>query len=227
MAGRARILIVDDEPFNVDLLEQELELLDYATVAAADGQPGAGAAGGRADRPRAPRYHDAEARRLPGAAADQGRPRLRHIPVIMISALSELESVVRCIELGAEDHLPKPFEPVLLKARVGACLEKKRLHDREREHLAEIDRQRRARRGPPARDPAGCGGRRADRLRARGAAAPRGGRGHVRRCRRLHRLLRGAHARGGGRQPATGSPSASRSWPLGTGSRRSRRWATH
>ena len=69
-------------------------------------------------------------------------PGLRHVPVIMISAFSELESVVRCIELGAEDHLPKPFEPVLLRARVGACLEKKRLHDREREHLAEIDRQR-------------------------------------------------------------------------------------
>ena len=50
----------------------------------------------------------------------------------MISALSELDSVVRCIELGAEDYLPKPFNPVLLRARVGACLEKKRLHDRER-----------------------------------------------------------------------------------------------
>jgi signal transduction histidine kinase len=57
--------------------------------------------------------------------------RLRQIPVIMISALSELESVARCIELGAEDYLPKPFNPTLLKARVGASLEKKKAHDRE------------------------------------------------------------------------------------------------
>jgi class 3 adenylate cyclase len=54
---------------------------------------------------------------------------LRHIPVIMISAVDELDSVVRCIELGAADYLPKPFNPTLLHARVSACLEKKRLHD--------------------------------------------------------------------------------------------------
>jgi len=53
----------------------------------------------------------------------------RHIPVIMISALDELDSTVRCIEAGAEDYLPKPFNPVLLRARIGASLEKKRLLD--------------------------------------------------------------------------------------------------
>jgi two-component system, sensor histidine kinase and response regulator len=57
--------------------------------------------------------------------------RLHHIPVIMISALHEVESVVRCIEAGAEDYLAKPFNPTLLKARIGACLEKKRGRDRE------------------------------------------------------------------------------------------------
>lgn len=57
--------------------------------------------------------------------------RLQHIPVIMISALSELQSVVRCIEAGAEDYLTKPFDPTLLKARIGASLEKKRGRDRE------------------------------------------------------------------------------------------------
>ncbi|MDW8367517.1 MAG: hybrid sensor histidine kinase/response regulator, partial [Abditibacteriales bacterium] len=56
---------------------------------------------------------------------------LRHIPVIMISSLDELDSIVRCIEIGAEDYLPKPFNPVLLRARIDACLEKKRLRDRE------------------------------------------------------------------------------------------------
>jgi response regulator receiver domain-containing protein len=55
--------------------------------------------------------------------------RLRHIPVIMISAVDEIDSVIRCIELGAEDYLAKPFNPTLLRARVGACLERKRLHD--------------------------------------------------------------------------------------------------
>ena len=53
----------------------------------------------------------------------------RDLPVIMISALDEIDSAVRCIELGAEDYLRKPFNPVLLRARVQACLEKKRLRD--------------------------------------------------------------------------------------------------
>ena len=66
--------------------------------------------------------------------------RLRDIPVIMISALDEIETVVRCIELGAEDYLPKPFDPVLLRARIGACLEKKRLRDAEVEYLRNVDR---------------------------------------------------------------------------------------
>ena len=57
--------------------------------------------------------------------------RLQHIPVIMISAVSELQSVVRCIEAGAEDYLSKPFNPILLKARIDSCLEKKRCRDRE------------------------------------------------------------------------------------------------
>jgi sigma-B regulation protein RsbU (phosphoserine phosphatase) len=64
---------------------------------------------------------------------------LRHIPVVMISALDELESVVRCIEAGAEDYLSKPFNPTLLRARIGACLEKKALRDQEQEYLATIE----------------------------------------------------------------------------------------
>jgi class 3 adenylate cyclase len=67
----------------------------------------------------------------------------RHIPVLMISALDETASVVRAIELGAEDYLPKPCDPVLLRARIGACLEKKRLQDQEVQHalaLAEWNR---------------------------------------------------------------------------------------
>ena len=58
-------------------------------------------------------------------------PQLRAIPVVVISALDELESVVRCIEMGAEDYLPKSFDPVILRARINASLEKKRLRDQE------------------------------------------------------------------------------------------------
>lgn len=64
--------------------------------------------------------------------------RYRHLPVIVISALDEIDDIVRCIEAGAEDYLPKPFDPVLLRARIGASLEKKRLRDRERKALAEL-----------------------------------------------------------------------------------------
>jgi len=63
---------------------------------------------------------------------------LRHIPVIMISAVDEIDSVVKCIELGAEDYLPKPFNPILLRARVGACLERKRLHDQVAAQAADL-----------------------------------------------------------------------------------------
>lgn len=65
-------------------------------------------------------------------------PQLRHIPVIMISALDDIESVVRCIELGAEDYLFKPFNPTLLRARINACLEKKRLRDQEQAYLQKL-----------------------------------------------------------------------------------------
>lgn len=65
--------------------------------------------------------------------------RLRQIPVIMISAVDQIESVARCIELGAEDYLPKPFNPTLLKARVGASLEKKRLRDEIDAYVARME----------------------------------------------------------------------------------------
>jgi signal transduction histidine kinase/DNA-binding response OmpR family regulator len=63
---------------------------------------------------------------------------LRHIPVIMISAVDEIDSVIRCIELGAEDYLSKPFNPTLLRARVGACLERKRLFDQVQARTKEL-----------------------------------------------------------------------------------------
>jgi adenylate cyclase len=65
-------------------------------------------------------------------------PHLRDIPVIMTSSLDELDSVVKCIEMGAEDYLTKPINPVLLNARIGASLEKKRLRDQQRELISKF-----------------------------------------------------------------------------------------
>ncbi|CAN7741680.1 adenylate/guanylate cyclase domain-containing protein [Rhizobium sp. LjRoot258] len=68
---------------------------------------------------------------------------LRNIPVVMISAVDEIDSVARCISLGAEDYLAKPFNAVLLRARVAACLEKKRLRDQEAVYTQQIENEKR------------------------------------------------------------------------------------
>jgi DNA-binding response OmpR family regulator len=65
-------------------------------------------------------------------------PRSRDVPVIMLSGMDSMQTIGRCIELGAEDYLAKPFEPVLLRARIGASLEKKRLRDKEIEYLQQV-----------------------------------------------------------------------------------------
>lgn len=67
-----------------------------------------------------------------------GDETLQHIPVVMISTVNDMESVVRCIEKGATDYLPKPFEPSLLHARIKNTLEKKHSRDREMRHLEEL-----------------------------------------------------------------------------------------
>jgi adenylate cyclase len=65
-------------------------------------------------------------------------PQLQHIPVVVMSGNGDLDSVVRCVEMGAADFLFKPFDHVLFKARVDACLEKKRLHDQEQAYLSQL-----------------------------------------------------------------------------------------
>ena len=69
-------------------------------------------------------------------------PRFHHLPVIVLSGVSEMDSVVRCIEMGADDYLPKPFNPVLLRARIEACLEKKWLRDKEEASLHQLQIER-------------------------------------------------------------------------------------
>jgi DNA-binding response OmpR family regulator len=129
------VLVVDDDATNRDVLLRRLQREGYATEAAEGGR--------RALELVATRQFDLVLLDLMMPDVDGYQvllrvkfdPALRDIPVIMISALDELESVVRCIEAGAEDYLPKPFDPVLLRARVGACLEKKRLREQELEYL--------------------------------------------------------------------------------------------
>jgi two-component system cell cycle response regulator len=70
----------------------------------------------------------------------QADPRLRAIPVIMLSAMDEVERVVRCLELGAQNYLPRPFHPVLLRARLSASLERQHLRDQEVDSLQQVER---------------------------------------------------------------------------------------
>ncbi len=143
MSEPARILVVDDNDDNRYTLTRRLRREGYEEVTVASN--GREALDLIASRPfdlilldiMMPEMNGYQV--LERLKADDA---LRHMPVIMISAISELDSVVRCIELGAEDYLPKPFNSVLLRARIGASLERKRLHDREAAHLAEIERQR-------------------------------------------------------------------------------------
>ncbi|MBP7693184.1 MAG: response regulator [Anaerolineales bacterium] len=140
MNTRPKILIVDDEPFNVDYLEQELEDLDYATISAADGQQALDQVA--AEQPDLVLL-DIMMPVLDGFAVLarlKADPATRDLPVIIISAMNDLPSVVRGIQQGAEDYLPKPFDPVLLQARLSASLEKKRYRDQEVEYLRQVER---------------------------------------------------------------------------------------
>lgn len=72
----------------------------------------------------------------------KGNSSLQHIPVLMISAMDDMEGIVRCIEIGAEDYIAKPFDAVFLNARIGAALEQKRLRDLEKLHLDQIEQEK-------------------------------------------------------------------------------------
>lgn len=136
----AHILVVDDVEANRDLLSRRLLRQGHLVEQAEDGQQALDLlATGTWDLV----LLDVMMPVLDGIAtlgAMKASDALRDIPVIMISANTELETVVKCIELGAEDYLPKPFDPVLLRARVGSSLEKKRLRDAERERARRMQR---------------------------------------------------------------------------------------
>ena len=135
------ILVVDDDSTNRDVLGRRLGRLGYRVVEANDGAKALEIlAGGGIDLV----LLDLMMPVVDGLAVLEQRmrdKRLQDTPVIMISALDEVESIARCIELGADDYLTKPFDPVLLRARVGASLQKKLLHDREKELLTTVSNQ--------------------------------------------------------------------------------------
>ena len=132
------VLIVDDDPLNRRLLTNSLQLQGHRTAMAVDG---ASALRALADEEPDVVLLDIV---MPGIDGIQvlehikEDPALAHLPVIVISGVDDADSVIRCIEKGAEDFLPKPFDAAILRARVNAGLARKSLHDLERERVRSV-----------------------------------------------------------------------------------------
>jgi two-component system, sensor histidine kinase and response regulator len=142
-SGRAqrrpmRVLVVDDNPTNRLTLSISLKQQGHQVTAAQDGR--------RALELLRAQSFDLVLLEIVIPEMDgfevlaniKSDPALRDIPVIVISAVELMESVIRCIEIGAEDYLPKPCDPVLLEARITASLQKKRFRDQEIEYLRQV-----------------------------------------------------------------------------------------
>jgi adenylate cyclase len=136
------VLVVDDHESNRSILYQQLIVMGHQVDLASNGQEAL-------DMLRRREYDllllDIMMPVMDGFAVlskVKASPSLRHIPVIVISARDDMQSVVNCIELGAEDYLHKPFNIVLLKARIDASLEKKRLHDLQQEYLKQLEAEK-------------------------------------------------------------------------------------
>jgi len=138
MASTGSILIVDDDPVNRLTLTYQLELEGHSVTAATNGRQ---ALAMLRSAPIDLVLLDLVMPELDGfgvLSELKQDPALRDLPVIMISASDEIESVVQCIEMGAVDYLPKPANPTLLRARIDASLEKKRLRDQEMAYLRDV-----------------------------------------------------------------------------------------
>jgi class 3 adenylate cyclase len=133
---------VDDNQLNREVLVRRLERQGHTVTEAADGRQ---ALAVLAERPfdvvlldiLMPEINGLEVLRR--VKAD---PRVRDLPVVMISALTEIENVAHCLQMGADDYLPRPYNAAILHARVDALLERKRLRDREVENLRQIEREK-------------------------------------------------------------------------------------
>jgi len=144
MKARAagRLLVVDDDAANCEMLSRRLQRLGYEVLCAENGRVAL-------DMLRQTSFDlvllDLLMPEMNGFQALEfikTDSKLRHLPVIMLTALDEVDSTVRCIEAGAEDYVPKPFNPVILQARIAASLEKKRLRDQESAFLGELQVER-------------------------------------------------------------------------------------
>lgn len=127
------VLVVDDDPLNRTILSMSLGNDGYAVLEASNGRE---ALEVLAQHAVDVVLTDIEMPEMDGYGLLQHRredERLKEIPFIVISGVDEMDSIIACIKLGAEDYLPKPFDPVLLHARIGACVEKKRMTDELRE----------------------------------------------------------------------------------------------
>ena len=141
-AEGGRILVVDDIEANRDLLSRRLARDGHSVVAAAGGLEALQLLAGKDFDLVLLDLMMPDMNGFEVLARLKADDRLHDIPVIMISALDEIDSVVRCIEAGAEDYLAKPFDPVLLRARINACLEKKQWRERENRYLNQLEMER-------------------------------------------------------------------------------------
>ena len=138
LSTRGRLLVAEDNRVNRLLLVRSLELLGHQVVAVDDGRKALEAL-------RAQRFDllllDLGMPEMNGfdvLEAMAGDPELREVPVVVTSAVEAVEKVARCIELGADDYLHKPVDPVLLRARVASSLEKARLREQQRELIQRL-----------------------------------------------------------------------------------------
>ncbi len=138
--NRGRMLVVDDDRINRMMLERALTQQGYAVATAENGRQALEMLGAELFDVVLLDILMPELDGYETLARIKEDSTLRHMPVIMISAVDEMDSVVRCIEMGATDYLPKPFNRALLRARVNASLADKRLRDLELEYLEQVNR---------------------------------------------------------------------------------------
>jgi CheY-like chemotaxis protein len=128
-SSKGRILIVDDESVNREVLCRRLHREGYRPTGVHSGRAALQILRNESFDAVLLDIKMPEMSGIEVLQALRIDPELRHIPVIMLSGVTDVERVAQCIELGAEDYLPKPINSVLLRARLGACLEKKRVAD--------------------------------------------------------------------------------------------------
>jgi class 3 adenylate cyclase len=142
MKSLGRVLVVDDIATNRSLLAARLKTESFAVEEA---ENGADALARLRNEPFDLVFLDLMMPGMTGyevLAEIKADPDLRELPVLMLSAIDDTDAIVRCLELGAEDYLSKPFDPLILRARVGASLARKRLRDQEARHFKEIEAER-------------------------------------------------------------------------------------